>query len=111
MFELTKAVGTRYIHVLQPNQWFDEAGSYSPINGNHIYGWVIDPVNNGYRELRAEAETLAASGVNFLDGSLIFTGTPERTVYVDDCCHYTPSGYHVIFDAVATNLKNVVDAE
>jgi len=107
MAELAKIANARYIHVLQPNQWFEDAGPYTPIKGDHIFEWVIEPVNKGYRQLRAQSETLTSAGINFLDGSLLFKGVAERTVYVDDCCHYTPQGYRAIYEAVADNLKEV----
>jgi len=106
MAELSKVAGARYIHVLQPNQWFDGAGQYTPIKVDHVYKWVIAPVNKGYRKLLTQSLALEAAGVNFLDGSLLFKSVPERSVYVDDCCHFTPQGYHAIFRAVAENLNS-----
>lgn len=105
MAKLTEIAGAQYIHVLQPNQWFDEAGPYEPIKGDHVYKWVIDPVNKGYRKLLAQSDALETEGINFLNGTLLFKDVPERSVYVDDCCHFTPEGYHAIFKAVAENLK------
>jgi len=104
MATLATLADAEYLHILQPNQWFDEAGPYTPIAGDHIYKWVIDPVNLGYRKLRDRTAALEAADVDLLDGSLLFKGAPERTVYVDDCCHYTAKGYHVIFEAIAAEL-------
>lgn len=104
MAKLATLSDADYLHILQPNQWFDEAGPYTPIAGDHVFKWVIDPVNIGYRKLRDRAAALEKSGISLLDGSLLFKGVPERKVYVDDCCHYTAEGYRMIFEAMAAEL-------
>lgn len=105
MARLAEASGARYLHLLQPDQWYRKAGAYRPINVDHIYAWVIEPVNRGYDRLRIEGQRLIAAGVAFHDLSLIFRGRPEREVYVDDCCHYTSVGYDVVFAATAEALR------
>lgn len=104
MARLAESAGAEYLHILQPNQWFREAGAYTPIAADHVYEWVIDPINEGYPRLRAAAGELEAAGVHFLDGSLLFKGQAERDVYFDDCCHYSARGYHLIFEAAARLL-------
>lgn len=106
MARLAEASGAEYVHILQPNQWFTEAGSYEPIKADHIYQWVIDPVNTGYPLFRQNGADLARQNVAFLDATLVFKDVPDRQAYVDDCCHYTPGGYRILFEALAKYLQS-----
>lgn len=108
MASLAKSNNAQYVHLLQPNQWFTEAGPYSPIAGDHIYKWVIDPVNQGYPELRSKIPALELANIPFFDYSLIFKGVPERNVYYDDCCHYKKEGYLMIYKALANDLSLII---
>lgn len=106
MAKMSSGAGARYIHVLQPNQWYREAGPYSPMAADHIYQWVIEPVNEGYQRLRSKIDLLEAEGVTFFDASLLFKDEEARRVYVDDCCHYTPEGYGLLYEATAGVLAS-----
>lgn len=104
MAELTRAQGGLYLHILQPNQWFKPSGEYEPINPAHPYGFVIKPVNQGYKAMLIRAPELTAKGVPFLDATMVFVGQPAREVYIDDCCHYTLKGNNILAAAVAKAL-------
>ena len=97
--------GTQYLHVLQPNQWYHDAGPYTPIAPDHIYGWVIDPVNQAYPKFLARADALRSAGVPFLDATHIFPDNGHE-IYADDCCHYTERGNALLAEAVA---KAIID--
>ncbi|MFQ5668213.1 MAG: SGNH/GDSL hydrolase family protein [Candidatus Binatia bacterium] len=108
MHVLARENGTLYLHILQPNQWYEPAGPYEPIDPKHPYGWVIGPVNKGYAALRSESARLRQAGVHFVDLTLMFADRPAREVYSDDCCHYTPAGYELVFEASAAALADIV---
>lgn len=101
MAALARDEGAVYLHVIQPNQWWREAGAYHPIAADHVFGWVAEPVNRGYPALVARAAALRAAGVEVLDATLLFKDLPAREVYVDDCCHYTPEGNDRLAKAIA----------
>jgi hypothetical protein len=105
MANLAAVAGSRYVHVLQPNQWYRAAGDYQPIAADHPYKWVVSPVNRGYEALLKEGQELVSKGVLFLDLSLVFSGQDFREVFLDDCCHYTDKGYHAIYGAMAEALS------
>lgn len=100
MAALSSAHGSRYLHILQPNQWYTPAGPYAPIAADHAYEWVIVPVNQGYDAFRARIPDLQAAGVRVLDFSTLFKGRDPRALYSDDCCHYTAEGNARIVDTL-----------
>lgn len=108
MSDLANRLGAPYVHLLQPNQWYRRFGDYAPINQNHIYDWVIGPVNTGYDSFRARIPALSNAGVAFVDASGIFEGQDWRKNYSDDCCHYTTTGYNRLhlsmIDAISKQL-------
>lgn len=110
MADLAERLGIVYIHVLQPNQWDERYGSYDPIDEDHIYGWVIDWVNEGYPILSSRAADLQRAGVNAVDASGLFEGAPWRANYSDDCCHYTPEGYHRLHLAMIEAIAGALSA-
>jgi hypothetical protein len=110
MDQMLRARSTAYLQVIQPNQWFREAGEYEPIDRDHSYGWVSEPVNRGYPLLLERLSALASAGVGALDATRVFTGEPSRAIYLDDCCHYTPHGNELLFLAVAERLEALLRA-
>jgi hypothetical protein len=97
-----------HLHVLQPNQWYRKSGEYKPIERDHIYKWVIEPVNRGYAALIDRIPRLKAAGVNVLDATMIFKDI-NKGIYVDDCCHYTDAGYDILFNIVAQEIRRLID--
>jgi hypothetical protein len=101
MHRMLADTGTQYLHVLQPNQWYREAaGPYTPIAPDHIYGWVIQPVNDAYPKFQARIAELRKAGVPFFDATKVFPDS-GREIYADDCCHYTEKGNALLAEAVA----------
>jgi hypothetical protein len=107
MAAMARDHGAIYLHVVQPNQWWHESGRYRPIAEDHIYGWVIDPVNRGYPALVERAAQLRAEGVGVLDATLLFKDVPDRRVYSDDCCHYTAEGNERLAKAIAEAIAAI----
>jgi hypothetical protein len=102
MNRLMRDGGGVYLHVLQPDQWFKKSGNYVPKDPNHIYKWVIDPVNQTYPEFIKRIPELQKNGVDILDGTMVFKDHPE--VWVDDCCHFSDGGYEILFKLIAEHL-------
>lgn len=105
MRNLATGSGAAYLHVLQPNQWFRPSGDYQPMNPDHIYDWVIDPVNLGYTEMLSRADDLASAGVNFWDASALLPANRSRSLWLDDCCHYTEAGYDIFFKGITEQIQ------
>ena len=104
MQQMLKARGARYVHVLQPNQYFTTR-PFAP--GEAEVALAADSsfkagAEQGYPALErvAASGALAEAGVTFVDGVRLFDA--ERApVYIDNCCHYTRRGYEIVADAVA----------
>ena len=104
MHTMLESRGVRYVHVLQPNQYFttrvfstEEAriarSDASPFKPS---------AEKGYPELIAKSQGLK-SRVSFLDATRIFDN--ERApVYIDDCCHYTLRGNQLLANAIARQI-------
>ncbi len=60
-------------------------------------------VRAGYPRLRARADALRGSGVDFLDLTDAYAGI-ERTVYIDTCCHPTAEGYAILAERIGTQI-------
>ena len=90
----------KYHHFLQPNQWFEKSGDYSPIHKDHKYKHVIEPINKGYKEFLKYKNDFIKSKINFKDLTLVFDSKRLNEMYSDDCCHYTKEGYIMIFKSL-----------
>lgn len=110
MHTMLAARAVPYFHVLQPNQYVttrtfsaEEArvarSDASPFK---------KAAQNGYPLLIAESENLK-SRVNFLNATGIFD-RESAAVYMDDCCHYTLRGNHILADAIARHILNSTGA-
>ncbi len=106
MNALARLTGARYVHILQPNPWYPVEQNYEPIDANHIYAWVIEPVATGYPALQRKIPALRAAGVEVFDATPVFEGQNQRDMFSDDCCHYTDAGYEVLFEAIGQRLAN-----
>ena len=107
MQQMLAARGARYVHVLQPNQYFTTR-PFAP--GEAAVAIAADSpfkpgVEQGYPLLEQVVSSgeLARAGVTVVDGVHLFDG--ERApVYIDNCCHYTRRGYEILADAIAAAL-------
>lgn len=107
MARLLRGTGATFLAVLQPNQWYRPSGDYRPIDANHIYKWVVEPVNRGYDAMRRRIPALEKDGVAVLDGALLFQGQNDRAIYSDDCCHYTDAANERLARAIAERLGGI----
>lgn len=94
-----------YVHVLQPCQWLRDVGEYIPLDPEHAYKWVVEPINRGYPFLRRGLSALGGAGVGVLDASTLFRGRLDAEHFVDDCAHLTDHGYDLLYEAVVRTLE------
>ena len=104
MHEMLAARGARYVHVLQPNQYFTTR-PFAP-GESDVALLAASPFKPGAEQGYPELERVVArgafkqAGVTFVDGVHLFDA--ERgAVYIDNCCHYTRRGYEILADAIA----------
>ena len=109
MQKLLAGRAVRYVHVLQPNQYFttrkfseDEARvallQDSPFRPGAQAGYplLVKAIESG---------RLSGQGVHVFDATHVFDN--ERSpVYVDNCCHYTVLGNHLLADFVAKAIES-----
>lgn len=93
-----------YVHVLQPNQYHHTDRSFTAeesaiaINQESAFKTGVEP---GYPALLAEAAAQHLDArAGFFDGTRIFDREPAA-VYIDNCCHYTRTGYLHLADFTA----------
>lgn len=110
MQSMLAARNVPYVHVLQPNQYHRTARTFTAqeatvaISEESGFKSGVEP---GYPALLAEAvaQKLAARA-NFFDATRLFDEEPAP-VYIDNCCHYTRTGYLDLADFVARAIISV----
>ncbi|MBI2189518.1 MAG: hypothetical protein HYU37_20675 [Acidobacteria bacterium] len=108
MHEMLEARGSVYVHVLQPNQYFSTrrfpAGeAATALSDASPYKRSVE---EGYPLLVATGESeLRPTHVRFFDATRVLD-TPAEPVYMDNCCHYTRAGNHVLADFIAASILN-----
>jgi hypothetical protein len=109
MRDMLAARGTPYVHVLQPNQYrtsrtFTPEEARTALNAASPYKTGVE---QGYPALLAEATSRGMTRqAGFVDASHIFDNEPTP-VYIDNCCHYTSTGYRLLADAIANAVMSV----
>jgi hypothetical protein len=96
--------GVPYFHFLQPNQYFTTRRFTEPERATALN--VESPfkagAEKGYPALIAAANLLTGRE-RFFNAVDIFNREP-LPVYLDDCCHYTLTGYERLADAVSASV-------
>jgi hypothetical protein len=109
MRDMLAARGTPYVHALQPNQYstsrsFTPEEARSALNAASPYKPAVE---QGYPALLAEAASRGMTRKRgFLDATHIFDKEPTP-VYIDNCCHYTSTGYRLLADAIASAMMSL----
>ena len=107
MRDMLAARGVRYLHVLQPNQYFtrrvfsDEEARIA-LNDKQPFK---QPAEQGYPVLAGAAAALFAGKEEFVDGTTAFD-RETAAVYEDDCCHYTDRGYEILAELIASSVRH-----
>jgi hypothetical protein len=103
MAQLLEARGIRYVHLLQPNQYFPDTKKLTEHEASAFRvptSVYAQPLEEGYSLLLAAGADLRRQGVGFVDLSRAFADHDED-LYVDDCCHFNPKGIKVLARAMA----------
>ena len=100
MAHISKKIGARYIHILQPNQWFDS--NYKPSVKNHSFKHVPPIVSSTYPHLVEQGEKILKNHPNliFKNFAKLLPGN-DNSLFSDDCCHYTPKGNRIVINEIA----------
>ncbi|MGH9238953.1 MAG: hypothetical protein ACRD3G_13015 [Vicinamibacterales bacterium] len=106
MRDMLASRGVRYLHVLQPNQYFTrrvfgEEEARIALNDEQPFK---QPAAQGYPVL-ARAAAAFAGKEEFVDGTTAFD-SETAAVYEDDCCHYTDRGYEILAELIASKVRH-----
>lgn len=108
MERVCRANSIEYHHVLPPNQHL--AGSKPQMNPEEqATALRVSAINQAaqkaYPLLVQKGRELAAEGLRFHDLTALFA-TVAEPIYVDNCCHYNPTGSQRLAAAVAKSVAN-----
>jgi hypothetical protein len=103
IYLFTKMHNVDYIHVIQPNQHFQNSKIWSDeerkVNDRPIYADVIKK----YYKLLSRDGLMAE---HFLDQRYLFKDNSE-TLYIDFCCHLNHRGNQLVIDDILANFNDV----
>ncbi|HPM76406.1 MAG TPA: hypothetical protein PK961_04890 [bacterium] len=105
---LCRANGIKYLHLLQPNQYYADSKPLSAEEKEKAYNLAFpyaQPAARAYPLLVEAGRALAAEGVDFHDFTRIFADHPE-TIYTDVCCHVNVAGNEIL----AAQMAEVIAA-
>ena len=106
MRDVLAARGGVYLHVLQPNQYYTSR-RFTPEEAATALSEASPykrSVEEAYPALQAAARAmLVENRVPFFDATRLLDNEPSR-VYIDDCCHYTLIGNHLLAQFIATSV-------
>jgi len=110
MHAILKSSGARYVHLLQPNQYygnrkFSNEEKAVAITKQKPYGDFRDIiVGPTYDLMRSRSNELEEDGILFIDGTPLFDNTIKQ-VYSDVCCHLLEQGNLLLLDSIVTKIK------
>jgi hypothetical protein len=105
MAALSKSAGARYVHVIQPNQYFTKK-KFSPDEARiALSAPPNDPVRvgaeRGYAMFEKQADVIAKRRI--VSGVAMFDDQSD-VMYVDNCCHYSKAGENILANFVADHV-------
>jgi hypothetical protein len=108
MLALSKAFDFRYLHVLQPNQYysdraFSEKEREIAFGEGPTYDKLKDLVPQFYPVLVGRGKQLGKHGIQFVDASKVLDSEP-KIVYSDNCCHFNDLGNAILADHIFSHL-------
>lgn len=107
MAAVCDAMGIKYLHFLQPNQYV--RGS-KPMGAEEREAAILEHhpyqegVEVGYPYLINEGAWLRERGVNFHDLTMMFADNDD-VLYRDKCCHLNKKGYDLVIQRVLREVK------
>ncbi|MCP4896316.1 MAG: hypothetical protein GY906_05015 [bacterium] len=102
LHQAAAAGSTSYLHVVQPNQYYETARVFSEaerktaISSETPYAAFVE---SGYPMLKPEINELREQGVAAFELFRIFDQVPQE-VYIDDCCHFTDEGQRILLERI-----------
>jgi hypothetical protein len=108
MAALSLTVGARYLHIIQPNQYFS-GKQFTADERKIALSWPsTEPMRvgaeNGYLLLDQRSKLLAARGIV---SAIHLFDQETRSMYVDSCCHYTRDGQTILARFVAGQIAPI----
>ena len=107
MWNLCKANGIRYFHLLQPNQYVKGRKRLTDKEKLLAIGGPEFPyrqgAEQGYPHLIAAGKNLKQVGLPFTDFTDIFKNE-QGTIYKDNCCHFNERGNKILAARIARLL-------
>jgi hypothetical protein len=108
---LAEAFGAKYIHAIQPNQYYSKK-VFLPEEASIAFSdpeWEgANIVKKTYDKFIGKINYLERKGVAFVNLVPAFDGTTER-LYFDTCCHFIRKGYEIIMqDYLSDEIKNIL---
>lgn len=107
MHRISRAFGSTYIHILQPNQYVDGSKIFGKeerqqaIDYDQFYAKYVPDI---YPKFLERGKAMQQNGIHFFDGTMVFTQRSEP-LYVDTCCHLNAAGYKAFAPFVANAIK------
>jgi len=108
--------GARYFHFLQPNQYVPGAKVMSPAELAVAFdekdgpGTMRAAVLHGYPMLQEAGRELVASGVDYVDLTMVYRDH-EEPLYVDKCCHVGKRGNEILASTIASHIRLKIDLD
>jgi len=112
MHGMASAHGAKYVHVLQPNQYFsqrefDDEEREIAIVDDHPYSEGVRLV---YPLLVQRMDGMRAQGVDVVSALDVLDDEPRR-VYADSCCHFTDVGNDIVARFMAAAIIDALREE
>ena len=104
-----RALGARYLQVLQPHLYVEGSKPMSEQEREEFYqpDWQESrDAAAGYPYLVEAGRLLVERGIPLLDLSMVFRDIDE-TIYSDACCHYNDRGYAIVAEAIAEAIATL----
>lgn len=112
MHHACRANDCLYLHVLQPNQYFEGSKTLSPVEQKDCFSSVNNHAGDAVREVYPALVKAGAgfsdAGVAFSDQTMLFSEVTE-TIYSDYCCHYNERGNIMLAQAVVGEFSKLLD--
>jgi hypothetical protein len=109
MRALAAANGSKYLHIIQPNQYFSkhhfsesERRMALTLSKQHEYRVGVE---NGYGLFERKAALLDANGIS---SAIHIFDNQEQRVYADGCCHLNAVGETIFAESIAAKIYTVI---
>jgi len=104
--ELVDIMGSKFLHVLQPNQYFSSKkfSEYEKANSYNDKSFYCEYVRLFYPHFIQALEAMyLANDEVYLDATRVFDQVDE-TIFIDACCHLSVSGNYLLEKCIETHI-------